>query len=93
MSVNEGERLLDAHNEGIEDICSALMESGLWHEIDGDGTEYSIIADHVRRLVREREEAIRQLGFAHLYLDLTTPKVIRRGIGAFLAEHGKGDDA
>lgn len=74
------------HEDGIEHICDALMASGLWHEIDGDGTEYSIIADHIRRLVRERAEALRQLGFAHLYLSPACPEVIRKGIAAYLAD-------
>lgn len=35
---------------GVELICSALMDVGPWEEIDGDGTNTSIIIDHIRRL-------------------------------------------
>jgi hypothetical protein len=38
--------------EGVEHICDALIEVGPWDEIDGDGTEASIIADHIRDLPR-----------------------------------------
>ena len=38
--------------DGIEHICDALIEVGPWDEIDGDGTEASIIADHIRDLAR-----------------------------------------
>ena len=38
--------------DGIDHICDALMEVGPWDEIDGDGTEASIIADHIRDLPR-----------------------------------------
>ena len=38
--------------DGIDHICAALMEVGPWDEIDGDGTEASIIADHIRDLAR-----------------------------------------
>lgn len=40
--------------DGIDHICDALMEVGPWDEIDGDGTEASIIADHIRDLPRLR---------------------------------------
>lgn len=36
--------------DGIDHICAALIEVGPWDEIDGDGTEASIIADHIRDL-------------------------------------------
>jgi len=91
--MDYGEYLLPAeqiHEDGIEHICDALMASGLWHEIDGDGTEYSIIADHIRVLVRERAEALRQLGFANLYLSPACPDEIRRGIAAYLAANVSG---
>lgn len=39
------------HNDGIEHICHALMSSGLWQEIDGDGTEYTVIADRIVELI------------------------------------------
>ena len=38
--------------DGIDHICAALIEVGPWDEIDGDGTEASIIADHIRDLAR-----------------------------------------
>ena len=38
--------------DGVEHICHALIEVGPWDEIDGDGTEASIIADHIRDLAR-----------------------------------------
>ena len=38
--------------DGVEHICHALIEVGPWDEIDGDGTEASIIADHIRDLGR-----------------------------------------
>lgn len=41
---------LDIDALGVELICEALMEVGGWEEIDGDGDNASIIADHIRRL-------------------------------------------
>lgn len=46
------------HNDGIEHICHALMSSGLWQEIDGDGTEYTVIADRIVELILYLTEAI-----------------------------------
>jgi hypothetical protein len=43
--------------EGVEHICDALIEVGPWDEIDGDGTEASIIADRIRELGRLLAEA------------------------------------
>ena len=45
-----GPTLID--EDGVEHICHALIEVGPWDEIDGDGTEASIIADHIRDLAR-----------------------------------------
>lgn len=42
----------DSLREDIEDICEALIELGGWEEIDGDGSEGSVIVDHIRSLVR-----------------------------------------
>lgn len=38
--------------DGVDHIIDALVEVGPWDEIDGDGTEASIIADHIRDLPR-----------------------------------------
>ena len=38
--------------ESLEHICEVLCEIGPWDEIDGDGWEGQIIADHMKRLVR-----------------------------------------
>lgn len=35
---------------GVELICSALVEAGPWEEIDGDGTNLSLICEHIERL-------------------------------------------
>lgn len=36
--------------DDVEHVCEALMEVGGWAEIDGDGTNATIIADHIRWL-------------------------------------------
>lgn len=51
----DANRLAEPPQEGmseddVEYVCEALMEVGGWDEIDGDGTNASIIADHIRRL-------------------------------------------
>lgn len=38
--------------EGVELICSALVEAGPWEEIDGDGTNISLICEHIEQLGR-----------------------------------------
>lgn len=37
---------------GVELICSALVEAGPWEEIDGDGTNTSLIVEHIEHLGR-----------------------------------------
>lgn len=45
-----GREPLDDADYDVEYVCEALMEVGGWDEIDGDGDDASIIADHIRRL-------------------------------------------
>lgn len=45
----------EALNEAIDSVCDSLMAAGLWHEIDGDGTEFSVICDHIGRLIAHTE--------------------------------------
>ncbi len=53
-------RVVDVEQNGIdaaevEEICQALCEVGGWSEIDGDGTNASLIIDHIRRLAPKDE--------------------------------------
>lgn len=75
-------------NDGIVHICDALMRARLWHEIDGDGTEFTVIADHVDQLVRQHDEAIDLLRRAVRCIPGGATKCweTRRDIGAWLAE-------
>lgn len=36
--------------EGVGLICAALVEAGPWEEIDGDGTNTSLIVEHIEQL-------------------------------------------
>lgn len=49
------------HEDGINQIINALMTSGLWQEIDGEGTEWSVIADRIVDLTLLLTEAIELL--------------------------------
>ncbi len=41
-----------------EAICETLVEVGGWPEIDGDGTNTSLITDHINRLVKTAEDGV-----------------------------------
>lgn len=34
----------------VEEVCAALVEAGPWDDIDGDGTNGSLIVEHIQRL-------------------------------------------
>lgn len=53
------ERYAEMDPGDADHICQALLEVGGWDEIDGDGTDASIIADHIRRLPRVLAERAR----------------------------------
>lgn len=57
LAVAELEEL-DLHREFIETICDTLVEVGPWEEIDGDGTEGSVISDHITELAGIMQEAV-----------------------------------
>jgi hypothetical protein len=53
------QRCDDGDCENSEAVVEALITTGLWTEIDGDGTNASILADHIRNLDRLRNEEAR----------------------------------
>lgn len=72
----ERDDLVEERDLIVEAVCDALIEVGPWDEIDGDGTEASILPEHIATLGRNMDElveALHRYGLHQLGCERTSP--------------------